>query len=205
MGLEVHQERPIETVQTKNGVWQVADESWDAVVCCAPWPQTAKLLQLPSTSSPYAPCLTGLYEYDGEPTGLARDTYGRSNSQEEEPLAWSACENHKTGRISPGKTVFVVQASEKFSRKHFEDEQGVWLWRLRQELEMVWELSADAFSQEWGHRWKFSRRLQSVLLPPLPVGFFLTGDSLARSRIGDVLDHGKKIAADVAHFLGISP
>jgi hypothetical protein len=90
---------------------------YDRVLSTAPLPQTAALFGL-TIPAEYIPCLTILLAYRGEPNGLCREAYAVSDHTSD--LAWSACENHKAGRIAAGCTVMVAQMSDAFSRKHLE-------------------------------------------------------------------------------------
>jgi hypothetical protein len=99
------------TLRTETTVTDVRAllEEYDCVLSTAPLPQTAALFGH-TISAEYIPCLTVLLAYRGEPTGLCREAYALSDHTSD--LAWSACENHKAGRIGAGCTVMVAQMSE---------------------------------------------------------------------------------------------
>jgi predicted NAD/FAD-dependent oxidoreductase len=155
------------------------------VVVTFPWPQTAKLLGLREDPPSFEPCLTAFFAYDGEPVGNSMEAYARF-AQDGEGIAWTACENHKVGRITGGQSLFVVQASAEFSAKHLEEPPDVWTPALRISLETAWKIPAAARKQDgvFAHRWRFARKIGAPLShPELPQGIVLAGDSFAEARV----------------------
>ncbi|MEO6741106.1 MAG: FAD-dependent oxidoreductase [Chthoniobacteraceae bacterium] len=125
-GLDVKTETTIERAEN---LLRRAGGEFDHVVSTAPFPQTARLFEVDAAFD-YVPCLTVLLAYRGERLGRARECYAISDHRG--PLAWSACENHKPGRVAAGHTVMVAQMSEPFNREHLKrapDEFAAWCAR----------------------------------------------------------------------------
>ncbi len=198
--VELRQENEVRQVAHHDGSWTIngqRDESFGALMLTLPWPQTRLLLEqshlLPSEAAVirrFAPNLTGFLEYEGKPSGKAAEIYAQvdlTGDDSTEDLAWSACENHKEGRIQSGKTVFVVQAGLRFSLTHLESPADGWLPLLRAQLEELWELEHHRFIDSWGHRWRFARALDTgeEATPPreLAPGLFVAGDGRVKSRV----------------------
>lgn len=195
-GLPVRLETPIERVTPSGTGWTVADESVDRVVFTCPWPQTARIAGLGTEAVRYEPNLTAFFEYRGDPAGPARIRYALSDPTGMDDLAWSACENHKVGRIAPDRTVFVVQASPAFSRTHLEQEPAQWLPLLQSKLEAAWDLDPGLRERSFGHRWRFARKEHGAA-PDLPTGWYVAGDSVCESRVESVWLSGLEIAGRV--------
>ncbi len=192
-GLDVRRESLVERVSESGDGWEVAGEWFDAVVSCAPWPQTAALLGREAGAQSYERNLTAAFLYDGEWVGRSREIYAVSD-RSGAALAWSACENHKVGRVPDGRLVFVVQAAADFSEANWEADRADWAKLLRNELEERWGLGAGGFRAEFTHRWGFSRRVGAVDVGELPRGFFVGGDSVADSRVEAVWLSGRRVA-----------
>ncbi|NJK92964.1 MAG: hypothetical protein HC904_14785 [Blastochloris sp.] len=139
----------------------------------------------------------GFFEYEGSGLGRTGERYALSDRTGREVLAWSACENHKEGRVQPGSTVMVVQASEAFSRAHVEQAPELYVPLLRKELERCWELEGAFLKNTFAHRWRYARSLELGSYPPLPAGVEVCGDGLVRSRIEDVYMSGVAAAERV--------
>ncbi len=197
-GLHIERERPVTQINTSGGKWTVDGVDCDAVVSSAPWPQTAALLGQ-STAAGYHACLTAAFAYSGPPTGLADSIYGLGGSG---ALAWSACENAKSRRVPSETTVMIAQAGPEFSSDHFESDREMWGARLRAMLETRWEIDSGRFISQFTHRWKYARR--AIPIPAaaeLPDGFFVTGDSIASSRLEDVWISGDASADAVLAWI----
>jgi renalase len=179
-GLTVRLETPIEQVTSSGAQWEVAGELFDAVVFNAPWPQTATILGLEREAIAFQPNLTGFFEYRGRE--LPKN-YAIRDEAQSQPLAWSACENHKAGRIAGEVLVFVVQASLAFSQEHLESESSQWLPLLQVELERRWDLAPADRLDSWGHRWRYAYSVPPEAPPELPRGCFMVGDSLTGSKV----------------------
>jgi hypothetical protein len=169
-------------------------EEYDRVLSTAPLPQTAALFGL-TIPAEYIPCLTVLLAYRGEPTGLCRQVYAVSDRASD--LAWSACENHKPGRIAAGFTVLVTQMSEAFSREHLESPPAEYPALVRAMVERRWELSPDNFLAALGHRWRYARVAQSHAAPALPQRCHFAGDALTASRVEDAWLAGRAAARNI--------
>lgn len=202
--LPIRMETLVKTpIRSSSNRWIVEGEQFDSIVTCAPWPQTLGLLGLPEDCASYAPCLTALFAYRGRWAGNSRDTYAFSS--ETSPLKWSACENHKTGRVSGDETVFVAQASPGFSREYLEADPGEWSELLRQQLEGIWFLRADTLVDRMTHRWRYARlsNVAPAAVAELPPGFFVAGDACSESRLESVWNSGRETAGSVLHYLGM--
>lgn len=177
-GLDVRTGAKVEGVEHR----RIAGEEFNIVLSTAPWPQTAKLAGLSVFQNPYAPCLAGLFLYEGEWPGNTAGRYAVSD-RSGNALAWSACENHKAGRVATGCTVMVVHASEAFSRARLEDHPASWVADLRRLLEERWEIPSGAFRDIHPHRWRYARISEGMEIPALPEGWRFAGDLLAESRV----------------------
>jgi predicted NAD/FAD-dependent oxidoreductase len=151
-------------------------------VSTAPWPQTTKLFGIEHVFD-YLPCLAVVLAYHGEWIGRTRETYAFSAPGT--ALAWSACENHKPGRIAPRFTVLVAHLGEAFSREHLEKQPTEYPELVRSMIEERWEIPADAFARAFGHRWRLARVAVPLTAPTLPAQMHFVGDALRRSRVED--------------------
>ena len=193
-GMEVVMETEVPRVEKSGRKWRVAGRELDAVVSCAPWPQTAGFLGIRAAEPGYEPCLTVLLEYHlGRPG--AEGAYARMASSGQDPLAWIACENSKAGRVAAGCTVYVVQASPEYSRQHIEQNPEYWASDLQVLLENTWNLDPSKRGSVFAHRWRYARRKEEAFPPKgLPKGFFLCGDSMTDSRLESVWKSGRTTA-----------
>ena len=196
-GLEVLTETEVPKVEKSRHKWKAAGREFDAVVSCAPWPQSAALARLKTSEPGYEPCLTVLLEYqvgrkDGE------GAYARMDSSGSDPLAWVACENVKAGRVAEGCTVYVIQASPEYSRQHLEQNPEYWASDLQVLLENTWGLDPSKRGSVFAHRWRYARRREGASAPKeLPKGFFVCGDSWTDSRLESVWKSGRVTAEKV--------
>lgn len=184
------------TLQTETTVSDVRTllEEYDRVISTAPLPQTAALFGL-TIAVEYIPCLTVLLAYRGEPSRLSREVYAVSDHTSD--LAWSACENHKPGRIAAGNTVIVAQMSEAFSRRHLESPASDYPALVRSMVELRWGLSPDCFLSAHGHRWRYARVAEPCPEPALPARCTFAGDALTASRVEDAWLAGRAAALNV--------
>ena len=178
-GLDVKTET---TIERAVNLLRRAGGEFDYVVSTAPFPQTVRLFEMDAAFD-YVPCLTVLLAYRGEWLGRTRECYAISDHFG--PLAWSACENHKPGRIAAGKTVMVAQMSESFSREHLERTPNEFAAMVRPLVEERWGLNAESFATAVGHRWRYARVARTMQPVELPLGLHFTGDALTSSRIED--------------------
>ena len=178
-GLDVKTETTIERAEN---LLRRAGGNFDHVVSTAPFPQTARLFEI-SAAFDYVPCLTVLLAYRREWLGRTRECYAISDHPG--PLAWSACENHKPGRIAAGQTVMVAQMSGAFSREHLERTPDEFAAMVRPLIEERWKLPAETFVAALGHRWRYAR--VACMMHPIRFapGLHFTGDALTSSRLED--------------------
>ncbi len=178
-GLDVKTETTIERAEN---LLRRAGGEFDHVISTAPFPQTARLFEMDAVFD-YVPCLTVLLAYRGELLGGTWECYAISDQRES--LAWSACENHKPGRIATGQTVMVAQMSESFSREHLERTPDEFAAMVLPLVDERWKLPAGSFVTALGHRWRFARVARTMPPVELPPGLHFTGDALTSSRIED--------------------
>lgn len=157
-----------------------AGGAFDHVLSTAPLPQTSALFGVP-VASEYLPCLTVLVAYEGAWVGRASERYAVSDR--DGPLAWSACENHKTGRVADGCTVFVAQMSEAFSRAYLEYAPDEVAALVRPLLEDRWALPASCFMASYGHRWRYARVRAPHAAIQWGTDVRYVGDALTGSRV----------------------
>lgn len=180
--LDIHTEHMVDTISPEGDGWNIMGDRFDRVLSTAPLPQTLKLAGIPTAGSDYIPCLTLLLLYAGEYLGRTAERYAVSD-RSGHALAWSACENHKQGRVLPGFTALVVQASLAFSEQYLEADSSTWAPLLRLEVEERWELSPGAFLTMHPHRWRYARVESPIPSPSLPKGWAFAGDALTESRL----------------------
>jgi renalase len=182
-GLDIRFETPVPPPRRSPSGWEVCGEHFDRVLTTAPLPQSATLFDVPlDGAETYEPCLTLLARYWGEWLGLAPQRYGLAHTPGG-ALLWSACENHKAGRIQPGRTVFVLHASAAFSRQFWDADPNEWGALLRAELEPSWRISPAHFDSHFSHRWRFARLTRPPELPAFPEGVVYAGDAASDSRV----------------------
>jgi len=189
-GLEVLTETEVPKVEKSWRKWKAAGREFDAVVSCAPWPQTAALVGMKAGDLGFDPCLTVLLEYQVGRAGTD-GAYARMDPSGNDPLAWIACENVKMGRVAEGCTVYVIQASPEYSRQQIEQNPEYWASDLQVLLEKVWNLDSSRRGSVFAHRWRYARRKEGAPVPKdLPKGLFLCGDSVTDSRLESVWKSG---------------
>jgi predicted NAD/FAD-dependent oxidoreductase len=191
-GLDVRTGVTIEAVKDR----RVGGEDFDVILSTAPWPQTAKLAGVQNSQNPYAPCLALLLLYEGEWLGATAARYAISD-RSGHALAWSACENHKPGRVGSGFTVMVGHAAEGFSRARLEDEPASWAAELRSLTEARWGIPVAAFKAMHPHRWRYARISQKIEIPALPEGWHFAGDLLTESRVESAWLAGREVARQI--------
>ena len=193
-GLEVLTETEVPRAEKSWRKWKVAGREFDAVISCAPWPQSSALAGLRVSEPGYDPCLTVLLEYQIGRAG-GEGAYARVDSSGKDPLAWIACENVKEGRVAQDCTVYVIQASPEYSRQHMEQNPEYWASDLQVLLENTWNLDPSKRASVFAHRWRFARRTENAPVPKdLPKGFFVCGDSMTDSRLESVWKSGRTTA-----------
>ena len=194
-GLEIRKEVEVGVVALVGKEWEVAGGRYDVVVSSAPWPQSAKILGGSQDAVGYEPNLTALLEYNG---GWSGAVYAQIDSSGEDPLSWVACENAKVGRVVDGSTVYVIQASAKYSRENLEKKPEEWVGDLQARLEQAWGLNPEKRGQVMSHRWRYARRERDSGHPAeLPKGLYLCGDSEVDSRLESVWRSGKETAEKI--------
>lgn len=192
-GLEVRTEARIGAV---DGL-RIEGEEFDAVVSTAPMPQTLALCGRDEPDVYYAACLSAVFLYEGPLDGLAAARYALSD-RSGDPLAWSACENHKAGRITPDRIAIVAQASEEFSTMYLDEEAAAWEPLLRDMVEERWEIASNRLRASFAHRWRFARVEPIAEDPSLPDGWFFAGDALTGPRVESAWTAGRMVGRRVA-------
>ncbi len=202
-GLEIRLNTQVETVSFRNSEVSIFGEAYRAVVSSLPGPQTASLFDLPNSAADYAPCLVALFEYAGKELGRARECYARVIANGD-PIQASYCENNKVGRIVGNKTVFVVEASPRFSSEFVNSPSDAYLPQLIRRHEEIWGIQPGHVAASYGYCWKYGRPAQGTqrsVKPPL--GGFICGDSRADSTVESVWLDGNKAAHEVLAYLGL--
>jgi len=198
-GVLVKKEAEVKKIEKAGKKWRVQGEDYDAVVSSCPWPQTAALLGKKISSPGYDPCLTVLLEYlvPREDSG-GGSAYARMDPTGRDPLAWTACENVKIGRVVEGSTVYVIQASPDYSREHLEQSPEYWASDLQVLLEKLWHLDPEKRGSVFAHRWRYARSCVDREIPrDLPAGIHLCGDSVSESRLESVWQSGWETAKKI--------
>lgn len=180
--LTLRLDTPVSSLTPSGSTWLLNDEPFDHIISTAPLPQTFALLQHPLPLDPFIPCLALLLRYRGDPSGLTCQRYAVADP-DSPILAWSACENHKHGRIPSDSTAFIAHASEAFSRTHLESPPELWSNLLRIEVEALWHLDPTAFLAQHPHRWRYARVAKAIPAPALPHGIHHASDALIASRV----------------------
>ncbi|MEN3943493.1 FAD-dependent oxidoreductase [Prosthecobacter sp. SYSU 5D2] len=192
-GLDIRFEQTVEAVLPAERGWQVQGELFNQVVSTAPLPQTMRIFGQPAVPDSYIPCLAMVALYRGDHLGMTGEYYDITGRPADD-LAWSACENHKEGRIIEGCTVMVAHASEAFSREHLEQPPETWSEWLKGQLEALWELPKNQFEAHVTHRWRYARVAEAVKIPSLPRGLHFCGDALEASRVEAAWLQGARLA-----------
>jgi predicted NAD/FAD-dependent oxidoreductase len=199
-GLEVRLNTPVEKISFQSSGIECQGESCQAVVSALPGPLTARLFGLSSSPADYDPCLVALLEYTGK--DHSRECYARVLPKGSDALVSSHCENNKLGRVIGDKTVFVVQATPRFSLEHADAPSEHYLPKLAREHEKLWKIPAGQctaqFSQCWIHALPKDEERRSV---DLPKGAFTCGDSRTESSVEEVWLDGRKAAREVLSYL----
>jgi len=199
-GLEMRLNTDVDKVTFQNGKIECMGETFAALVSTLPGPQSARLLGLKQDPIKYEPCLTALIEYGSG--DMARECYARVMPEETGSVAASYCENHKAGRIVGQKTVFVVNASPRFSRKHLDEPSENYLPTLIKENAKLWRITDQTCTASSIHRWTYAHpRPDSILPVTLPPGAFLCGDSLVPATVEAVWTDGQRAAHEVLAYL----
>ncbi len=196
-GLTILLEQEIASITQQGKGWVVAGQEFDFVISSAPWPQTAKLLDLGTVADEtlYERCITAFYRIEGNPAGRTAEIYGIRDFSGH-PIGWTACENHKQQRITPNSTVLVVQASGAFSLEHWDTPAEQWTALLKPALAERWEIPTSKFVGHFTHRWRYSTAQRNVS-PTLPDVVFLTGDSTCTSRVEAAWLRGEETAQEL--------
>ncbi|GAB4180268.1 MAG: FAD-dependent oxidoreductase [Terrimicrobiaceae bacterium] len=157
---------------------------FDHILSTAPLPQTLKLAKVgEGAENPFVPCLCLILLYQGLALGRTKSAYAYSLKSEDSPVAWTACENHKNGRIQGEVTVLVVHASQRFSHQFLEVKPEKWSPILQEAVEKIWDIPSRLRLACFAHRWRYSRNPRGVSQASLPPGWSLAGDSLCESRV----------------------
>jgi renalase len=200
-GLDVRLNREVEELKFSDQTIECLGEKYRAVVCALPGPQAGRLLGLEEAVVEYEPCITVMLEYGAEEKDPSRQCYARVRG-DDNVVAASFCENHKAGRVIGSRTVFVVNASSRFSLKHADEAPENYLPILIDEHERMWHLPAGLSRARSVHVWRYGRpKPETRREIELPAGAFLCGDSCCESTVEDVWLDGRRAAARVLAYL----
>lgn len=201
-GLEIRYNTEIGPLTFKAPGVKVGDENFDAVVSSVPGPQTVRLFGLRTAPAEFEPALIALLEYGGTDVGLAREAYAHVLADASGVLRASYCENNKVGRIVGNKTVFILEATTRYSRENSEKPPEKYLPELIKRHEEIWSIPVNRLSASYGMTWKFGRPRQPAPAKlDLPPGAFICGDSRCESSVESVWVDGQKAAKEVVKFL----
>ena len=204
-GLDIRLSTAVETVAFHATGIECQGEIYRAVVSSLPGQQTERLFALPQSPADYNPCLVALLEYAGTSLGRSRECYGHV-LPEGDPIRASYCENNKVGRIVGTKTVFVVEASPRYSREFADAPSETYLPDLVKQHEEIWGIPAGKITAAYGHCWNYARPQpgqQRLVLPP--PGAFICGDSRTEPTVENVWLDGHKAAREVLAYLAKHP
>jgi predicted NAD/FAD-dependent oxidoreductase len=176
--LDVRLESIVSSPVQEDADWIINGERFQIVVSTAPLPQTLALLGFPTPTTEYHPCLTGWFLFSGNPHGPSSEIYAQ-NLKNDPILSWTACENHKEGRVPSDQTLILGQTNSTFSQQHLEEPPATWLPLIKDSISKLWGLSAGSFLAMDGHRWRYARPVQKLVEPTWPSGFYYAGDAQA--------------------------
>ena len=201
-GLDIRLNTEVEPLSFKSTGIKCQGEIYRAVVSSAPGPQTSHLFGLTKISAEYESCLVALLEYAGAGVGNSRECYGRALSDPNGVLRSSLCENNKVGRVVGNKSVFVVQATARYSQAFAQAPSETYLPDLVRKHEEIWSIPAGMITAAYGHCWMLARpqkgKQQRIELPP---GAFICGDSRTEATVESVWLDGQKAAQEVLKYL----
>jgi predicted NAD/FAD-dependent oxidoreductase len=201
-GLDIRLNTEVGPLTFKSTGVKCLNENYDAVVSAAPAPQTVRLFGLRQPPAAYEPALIALLEYGGTDLGQVREAYGRVLADPKGVLRSSFCENNKVGRIVGNKTVFIVEATARYSREFAETPPEVYLPEMIKKHEEIWSVPAKRRTAAYGYCWKVGHpRKGESRSPALPTGAFICGDSRAESTVESVWLDGQKAAQEVLLYL----
>lgn len=201
-GLRIQLNTEVKTVAFHGATVKCLGDSFRALVSALPGPQTAEIFGLKTPPAEYNSCLVALLEYAGANPGQTRECYGRILADRGGALQASYCENNKVGRIVGNKTVFVVEATPRYSLEHAGAPQEKYLPELVREHEDTWGIPTGQLSASYGLLWKYARpRTGTQADVALPPGAFLCGDSRTEATVENVWLDGQKAAQEVLHYL----
>ncbi len=200
-GLDVRPGTRVEMVTFGSSGIECMGDTYQAIVSSLPGPLTAQLFSLSQSPAEYDPCIVALLEYAGTDLGRSRECYGRIVPNGDIIQA-SYCENNKVGRIVGTKTVFVVEASPKYSREFAGAPSETYLPDLVRKHEEMWSIPAGQITAAYAHCWNHARpQAGEKHQVPLPRGSFICGDSRTESTVETVWLDGHKAAKEVLAYL----
>eukprot|EP00177_Eucheuma_denticulatum_P001100 GFKZ01002000.1.p1 GENE.GFKZ01002000.1~~GFKZ01002000.1.p1 ORF type:complete len:364 (-),score=42.39 GFKZ01002000.1:675-1709(-) len=138
---------------------------FDAIICTAPLPQAAKILNAPPQiahkwNMAYKPTLTTILEYDLSLTPPRSPLHLSAASQPpyaiRSDLVFSLCESFKR-RNTSNRAVIVAHANDSFSRRFVDEDAEQWLATIRSEVERVWQIPEEARVDGFAKRWRYAR------------------------------------------------
>jgi renalase len=204
-GLDIRLNTTVDTVTFRPSGIECQGEIYRAVISSLPGPQTARLFALPESPADYDPCLVALLEYAGTGLGRSRECYGHV-FPEGDPIRATYCENNKVGRVVGTKTVFVVEASPRYSREFADAPSETYLPDLVKKHEDIWGIPAGKITAAYGHCWNYARPQPGQQRPVTPPpGAFICGDSRTEPTVENVWLDGHKAAKEVLAYLAKHP
>ncbi len=199
-GLEIQLNTLVRTVTFIPSGIHCQGEVCRAVVSSLPGPLTARIFDLDHSLIEYNPCIVALFEYAGK--DHPRECYARIQPEDSEPIRSSHCENNKLGRVVGDKTVYVVQATARFSRDHAQSPPEEYLPKLASAHEELWKIPSGQSTARFGHCWTYGYPKEDSRFPvKLPKGAFVCGDSRTEPTVEEVWLDGRKAAREVLAYL----
>ncbi|HEY3779786.1 MAG TPA: FAD-dependent oxidoreductase [Fimbriimonadaceae bacterium] len=160
-GLEVRTRHVVKGIERAHDHFRIGQEGFDAVILCAPLPDTAAMLN--DMGEPralghvfYRSCLSVLLGYDKEIPDI--NYHAIIDVEQRHPLTWLSIESVKSpGRAPDMQTAMVAQLSPQFTELHYDTEDGAIVSATVEYIERL-------YGQAWSapvvfdvKRWKYSQ------------------------------------------------
>jgi hypothetical protein len=205
----VHDTR-VDRLVRKEGQWGLQSESgtlfwpYDAVVCTAPAPQTAAILERSSlalsavpeavSAIGYAPQFSYALAYD-RPVSRPAGVHGVVSQDEAHPLSWIGFEHDKPGHVRRGTHLLMVHTAPAWTRARVDRDPEALLPEIKAQAADV--LGASLQQPSWydTQRWRYARPLSGLSSEAqaraAEQGLYFAGDFVAGTgTVGGAIDSG---------------
>jgi renalase len=200
-GLGVKTRHLVKGIEKVNGHFRVEKEDFEAVILCAPLPDTAAMLN--EMGEPralghvhYRPCLSVLLGYDKEIPDI--NYHAIIDVEQRHPLTWLSIESVKSpGRAPDMQTAMVAQLSPQFTELHYETEDGAIVSATVEYIERLYGQAWSAPIAFDVKRWKYSQpeNLASFDNINQPSNRLLVAsDGLIGGRVEFAYEAGQRVA-----------